>query len=848
MSDFDENDIVPEAVSGDFDQEDIVAEAAPAREPNLVEQETPVEQVHDAMLGVVKPVAGIAAGGAAGHLTNNLLGWTADTAASVVGPLSKREINKISGDTERYKKARSFEDVLEEFRSLGERNREYGIRRAKEGRDSLKNLDPLPIQEYHKVLGNAAKADGFGKDLGAPIPEGHESKVLGQHLDSLEDLKKQVQTAEQMAATPHGLDELNQRHREATFNRKMGQLSTPIPENPKHQIVDDFNKSREIKKVEALEELLAKARGELPISAENRLEDVNYNYNINDDKINKLRDIDSSRDIQLDHEKNLVNDEYREKKHERQLQRAEEGVAKSQARIEEKAQKIEQKKQAFQEDMAGRQLKTNALRDVDTANAEARKQAQKDQLQFKKIQADEKSVLKQKLAHEKKLERLEKLKAKLEDATKAAKAAADSDMANLRGTPAPIAATDPQFFNNLEMDKDFVAPFEKAVQKGGTAAETITPSRMDMVIRQLREGDANYDKSGPVNNLYKQIARSNSDYLKDLDPSGYGAAMSDSARSINADNLWAKLGIQFDKDLKEVTESGDLTDGRTVLEQGGKERINNILLNAGTDKMSTEHGYMQEALKNAEMNGDILGNPDDVLKESEISALKHKVDNLKVGKDPTTFETIRAAQGDPSALGLKAFGTKAQEMYALAKGSGFGKGVQATGKFVLPGVGAYLGLTGAADAEDGGEAQMGELASDATLEAAALGASRLSQAAAGPAGIAAGLLSPSTAGDELGDKMLQAESDAYRNYKASKAHQDKMGQPKKSHEEFKNFVEQKPEQIANLLEAFKADTSAQPFIAPLEKAMNSDARTRSAVLFGLYQQPAFRAAIKAKGE
>lgn len=62
------------------------------------------------------------------------------------------------------------------------------------------------------------------------------------------------------------------------------------------------------------------------------------------------------------------------------------------------------------------------------------------------------------------------------------------------------------------------------------------------------------------------------------------------------------------------------------------------------------------------------------------------------------------------------------------------------------------------------------------------------------------------------------------------------------HTEFKSFVNKTPQDIQALADIFSASDSkaAQSYVAPLLKASQADDRTRSAVLFGLYQQPAFR--------
>lgn len=99
---------------------------------------------------------------------------------------------------------------------------------------------------------------------------------------------------------------------------------------------------------------------------------------------------------------------------------------------------------------------------------------------------------------------------------------------------------------------------------------------------------------------------------------------------------------------------------------------------------------------------------------------------------------------------------------------------------------------------------------------------------------------PESAGDAMDDRMMRNEVRALDNYKNSPARQDKN--------KMMEVVSQNPEQLNGLAQKLEqTGGAASSYAGPLRKAAEGDERTRAAVLFGLYQQPAFREAIGSDG-
>jgi hypothetical protein len=95
------------------------------------------------------------------------------------------------------------------------------------------------------------------------------------------------------------------------------------------------------------------------------------------------------------------------------------------------------------------------------------------------------------------------------------------------------------------------------------------------------------------------------------------------------------------------------------------------------------------------------------------------------------------------------------------------------------------------------------------------------------------------AGQAGTERSLDARSRMEQQMKALDALKPK--EPKKTGNEFLNFVDKNPEALKQLAGTLQG--ASQSYAGPLLKAAEADERSRAAILFGLYQQPAFRSII-----
>lgn len=775
------------------------------------EEESPIlNTIANATGTAENTVKGGAIGLGTGIAAKELIERGGRAAINVVGDLSADQIDKIGDNRDIYKKAPALESLMEEWRNLGVKNREVGMQAAEDARKALEGKPRIPVKEYYSALGDTVKNDKFTEVL----PEGKLEQILAQQLDQI---KPNIDAErERILALDNELAEVDQN------------IKAP-PVDERLAINQQFKDAK-------FQNRLEKAT---PVEGPGRADQIGN-----------------------------AQDTFKIKKETRQLQRIDERIAKVEEKMaqaempqlyNDKLENIQKRKEDFIYNQANSKEKAGTVKGARDAKSLEVAENRKAQMTFNKILDDEKtaqlSALKQREKYEKLLEQKAKLEAdkkkaqlKIEEKVNSAKSAADGEMDNIRRTPKQIVETDANYFGNRQLGTPYAQSLGKAVDEVKDLEE-VSPVRLDQIKRELQENDINYDQSGVVNNQRKAMARSLGDKIAEKFPE-YKPGMEKSAKSFDIEELLKKVGVKYNKDLDQV-----------VLEDGGKQKINRILLDP--KRYSQEYEYLQGALNELKANDVLPANADinQMLQMQETSALKNEVQRLRDGKSLNTHDFNAVSTGNlknvPGTIG-KFGGTRVQELYGLYKDSMPMKGVKNLVKNA-PGIlgvsGAIMGATAAAEA---GELSPGEAVAAGAAESlnpvpftdviagAVEGKKAFNETGSVIEGVKAGAeayAKPAVDGlNKFGsDKSDYARKRIEGNFNAL----DTLNK-KAPHEDFKTFVEQKPEMIQDLAEMFKQDESTTIFAAPLEKAANADDRTRSAVLFGLYQQPAFRQAMKGK--
>lgn len=172
---------------------------------------------------------------------------------------------------------------------------------------------------------------------------------------------------------------------------------------------------------------------------------------------------------------------------------------------------------------------------------------------------------------------------------------------------------------------------------------------------------------------------------------------------------------------------------------------------------------------------------------------------LTDGTNPGTINKLSKLAGEAVLEKLPAFGAKTLDaVQKVANNPGVKKAV--------PFLGTAMGLANGSTAE-AAEGALGDVP---------------------VVGQAYEALRSDDAGSSTDDRMMIAEREAAKNYNSSAAYTDRMSQ----------FTKSTPEQLDQL--ATDLEMEGSRFAAPVVKAMASDPVKRTAALYGLYQQPAFR--------
>jgi hypothetical protein len=511
-------------------------------------------------------------------------------------------------------------------------------------------------------------------------------------------------------------------------------------------------------------------------------------------------------------------DTFKDKKEARQILRLDEKIAKTEVKVQkrlaplERLEDLQKKKEDLLYNSKNAKTKDGTVREVRNQKQFDAAQNQKKQLELNKIIDDEKQARLQLEAEIKKKERLldqkksletkrERLVTKVQNNLNKAAEKADSSLQNIKQAPAEIRSVSP-FLQERVLGDDYAASLEDSIADIRNS-ETIDPVRLDQKLQEIRD-NVPEGKTNTVGKFNAELSTAVKNDLQERFPD-YKMGMEKSANSFKTEALFDKLGISYNKDLDRVT-----------LENSGRSRLNQILLNP--EKYKEEYAYLEEALEDSEMNN-LINDVPETLNRAEVSALKGDVERLKQGKELNAFDINSIAKGEYSrapGIGSKLGGTKLQEAYALFKDS---KLANALGKF------SKVGMTG------GGMLLGGMLGAEAAVD---------NQDSSSLIPV---LDQAESAGQSAAEELqMLKEYQARKNYDKSPAKRDKMA----FNEDFKAFVDQKPESINELLNEFSQSPDTQAFVAPLEKAAQGDDRTRSAVLFGLYQQPAFRQALQKK--
>lgn len=414
---------------------------------------------------------------------------------------------------------------------------------------------------------------------------------------------------------------------------------------------------------------------------------------------------------------------------------------------------------------------------------------------------------------------------------------------------------------------------EAALDLGRDIDEIPARTMGESYVRALREGN-NYDanSSGGFSQKFdKKVAETVRGDLGKLNPE-YDALMGQSERAINTEEKFKKLGAVYDE-----------TTGKMTLPQGARNNMA-IMAASGADDFTDKKelfNTLPEDLK-------ALGIADDpnMLDNLRASAIKQGVKDASVldisGYDASNAITpSRGLIGTVAKFGKDNFGTKLQEQIALAKGNSFAKGAFKNAPGILGAAGALAGAGLAQAAGDIDSTEAGVLAATDIVNPLPLDTTggyvagkkafndnvneqKMTQEyfdggevnlkdpwkAALSEGASAAVQPIKDIGNSIEqagtERSMDARSrmeqnmNAFQSLKAKKKEENKKP-------DFKGFQKISTMDLQGLAQMLGGSESsaAQSYAAPLEKAANAqDERTKNAVLWGLYQQPAFRQIYK----
>jgi hypothetical protein len=815
----------------DFISDDEMEVSAP------VEQKPAGEILRDGTLGA-------GAGGLGGYVVGKGVVAGSKKLGNMIettGSLKPDQMKFIENNVELYKNANPLEDMLNQFRDLAGKTRQAGFDYKNDALKALDGAEKIPVQEYYNAIGKVVEDPKYSSEV-AP---GVKNSILEKHLDGVADelaqesLNNKLMSVEEKIQTPFEDRRADFRNsqRGQSFERKMSQLDEANLPSRDDQIFGAIENERNLKqdrqqlRLGQAEEYAdiqdafkgTEASGRAHTVAKNKLDDFIYNRANQDARISTVKGAEDAQEVN-------------------------------------------------------------------------KKQLQKEEAEFKKLQADERAAFDK---HEKEKKRLEQLiekkkaleekQAKLmaQDKQKVVKAQAKADAdfkKNVLRTPEEIRATNPEFFDGRTFDPDYAGALDKAVEKG-RYVESLEPKRVaEGILPSLRD-NANFSVTGAssVDEFNTDVSEGVRGWLGQKYPE-YDKNMKNSSEAIAAEGKFGKTGAKFDD-----------IEGKVIFPENKRIQLASIII-------SPEGEFVQEkAMLNDLFNQDLnkLGlNPSDrkFLEELKASSLKTAVKDTELLRPSISgYDAVNAAKGNPAGVAKPIFDkykTRVQEQIALSKG-GDGLGLlKKAGAIAEPVAKALPGILGAGGAflAANQAAQADELSPTAALTAGTLDALNptptdvvaaavegkkgyndsvneqkmteeyfnggdVSEAqAVGNAALQGtkGFVSPiptlAKAGyetmDEIGtSQSLSARERMEQNMQALNSLKNK-DKPKTN--DFLEFVEKNPESLQELAQTLEG-TAASSYAGPLMKASQADERSRAAILFGLYQQPAFRSMVGGNG-
>jgi hypothetical protein len=166
-----------------FEEESSMAEQAPASSPSEVES-----FIQEASKGKSAAIpTAVAVEGLRSKASD--LG---QAALNRVGKLSPSDMQSITDQPELYSKSRSFQDLLDEFKNLGDATRQKGFNYAEQAKESLKGLGPIKGDDLISSLSRV----GTAPMVDLPESELPQPKTNTDSFSQLESASKNKQALE----------------------------------------------------------------------------------------------------------------------------------------------------------------------------------------------------------------------------------------------------------------------------------------------------------------------------------------------------------------------------------------------------------------------------------------------------------------------------------------------------------------------------------------------------------------------------------------------------------------------------------------------------------------------------
>lgn len=779
------------------------------------ESDTPIKDMAEQAMDGAVTTAGAGTGGLVGYGAGKLANAGIDKVVTKIGSLTPEQQKYITENATAYKNAPAVSQKFNEYSELGQDVRNRGFDAAKEARLTLKNATgTIPTEEIYKRLAIPTK-----------------ERIIPR--TDLEEVKSQLHETRMSEVRPV-ID--SQVEASKGLEAKVAELQGQKYVSPQEA------------KIAELEQLLAAPKANVPALAREKAQST-----LQDRRLQRVNE-----DLALNPDSRKINNRKEDMLLSRKVNQEKTGAIKS---FQDRA-----KLEAMTKELA--ELK--ALKETGTAKAVAKQQD--------KIE----KMLKNKTA----------IDLDVESKTKSAKASADADFNKMLRTPEEIRNTDPKFFSSGILPEEFAKEADLTVKDIRDLGKEASPATLDALMQRTRNR-ANYDTTVGQTETQK-FAKSQAESLRDLvgeQDKNYDKLMKEASGAIDTE---AKLldpkigGLHLNENIQVP---GREHKGKIQFPESSRQGVAGMLVADGKNKFVDE----QKEFK-AMLNELPIQDQEKYFNDMKTSALKEAVKDTDILR-MTGYDAAKAVQGSPASMAKPLWDakrTRLQEGVAQSKGlpdgilnpaTKMGKAIGNILPWGLAAVGTGVGLATAADEFDS-PAEMGAVgaadalmppgtdaiegyvgAKKATKSALEAGANPMIETIDDPTSLTGQRQGTSFSDDALlaGAKgalspipnLVGLAKDGMESFGTSQSNEARLRmqkqmdslnalkpkpEPKKNGNEFLNFVDKNPQALNELADQLTA-VEGKAYAGPLRKAAEADERSRAAILFGLYQQPAFRSLI-----